>query len=55
MYDSDFVWTVKVTCSLEWPFTRFVRMNSFQPTTDETYDIPTTAGPVHKGPYFPLE
>jgi len=38
MYDSDFVSTVKATCSLEWPYTRFVRMNSFQPTADETYD-----------------
>jgi hypothetical protein len=44
VYDSDFVSTVKVTCNLEWPFTPLVRMNSFQPTADETYDIPTTPG-----------
>jgi hypothetical protein len=44
MYDSDFVSTVKVTGSLEWPFARLVRMNSFQPTADERYDIPTKTG-----------
>jgi hypothetical protein len=44
MYDSDFASTVKVTGSLEWPFARLVRMNSFQPTADERYDIPTKTG-----------
>lgn len=44
MYDSDFVSTVKVTGSLEWPFARLVRMNSFQPTADERNDIPTKTG-----------
>jgi len=50
MYDSDFVSTVKVTRRLEWPFTRLVRMNSFQPTADETYDIPARTGSCRSTP-----